>query len=339
MNNAADAEVKNSGNVAFKKINKIEPRNEYFRVGRDTVAVDEFSEGESGSEFPVTFSTLKRSRKIQRVVFLWRKAFARSLVGARLVQACHGMHQGLLKMGSTKNLFGSKQHLVDMRELKKKRRCLLLPADKFKTFWTIVIVVLLVYTAIFVPYKIAFIEEAGAFLEGMEATVDILFGVDIVVNFISAVEDSSGKLIIDHKTIAKNYMSGWFWLDFLACFPFNLIPIGGEASAASGNQQVLRLARLPRLYRLVRLLRMIKMLRVLKNSRIITEAIELLQVNPALTRLTKILFGVLYLVHIFACIWFFVANFNSKYDCWVDQLGLWDEPGPYKYMVSVYWAF
>ena len=54
----------------------------------------------------------------------------------------------------------------------------------------------------------------------MEATVDILFGIDIVVNFISAVEDSNGRLIVDHKTIAKNYMSGWFWLDFLACFPF-----------------------------------------------------------------------------------------------------------------------
>ena len=84
---------------------------------------------------------------------------------------------------------------------------------------------------------------------------------------------------------------------------------------------------------------MIKMLRVLKNSRIITEAIEMLQVNPALTRLTKILCGVLYLVHIFACIWYFVANFGKKYDCWIDQMGLWDEPGPYKYMVSVYWAF
>ena len=102
---------------------------------------------------------------------------------------------------------------------------------------------------------------------------------------------------------------------------------------------MLRLARLPRLYRLVRLLRMIKMLRVLKNSAFITEATEVLQLNPALTRLTKILFGVLYLVHIFACIWYFVANFSKKYLCWVDQIGMWEEAEMYKYMVSVYWAF
>ena len=102
---------------------------------------------------------------------------------------------------------------------------------------------------------------------------------------------------------------------------------------------MLRLARLPRLYRLVRLLRMVKMLRVLKNSRLITDIVELLQVNPASTRLTKILFSVLYLVHVFACIWYYVAMFNGKYDCWVDQMGLWDEAPLYKYLISVYWAF
>ena len=206
-----------------------------------------------------------------------------------------------------KNLYGSKQQLISMRELKNNRTCLLLPQDRFKVFWTIVIVLLLVYTAIFVPFKIAFVETESNVWKGMDATVDILFGIDIIINFISAYETSDGRLVIDHKKIAVNYLQGWFFLDFLACFPFNLI-LSGDESGVSGNSSILRLARLPRLYRLVRLLRMIKMLRVLKNSRVITDLIELLQVNPAVMRLTKILFSVLYLVHIFACLWYFVAN-------------------------------
>ena len=64
----------------------------------------------------------------------------------------------MLKMGSTKSLFGSKQNIIDLRELKKKRNCLLLPHDRFKAIWTVIIVLLLIYTAIFVPYRIAFIE-------------------------------------------------------------------------------------------------------------------------------------------------------------------------------------
>ena len=226
--------------------------------------------------------------------------------------------------------------MVDVHERKRKRKCLLLPNDRFKTLWTIVIVILLIYTAIFVPYKIAFIEDESTFLTVLEAMVDILFGVDIFISFCSAVEDKSGKLIVDHKEIAKVYLKGWFWLDFLACFPFQLIDF---EDSFSNNKSVIRLARLPRLYRLVRLLRMVKMLRVLKNSRIISDIIELLQVNPAMTRLTKILSGVLYLVHVFACIWFFVANFENKYDSWADQMGLWDEEPMYKYLISVYWAF
>ena len=110
----------------------------------------------------------------------------------------------------------------------------------------------------------------------MDASVDILFGIDIVVNFVSAYEQPDGRLIIEHKKIASNYLRGWFILDFLACFPFQLIPLGEDTSGVSNNSGILRLARLPRLYRLVRLVRMIKMLRVLKNSRVITDLIELL---------------------------------------------------------------
>lgn len=43
-----------------------------------------------------------------------------------------------------------------------------------------------------------------------------------------------------------------------------------------------------------------------------------------MARLSKILFLLLYLVHIFACLWFFVAHFEKKKDCWADSLDLWD---------------
>jgi len=181
-----------------------------------------------------------------------------------------------MKKGSVKQLLGSKQHIVEINKLKEKRRFLLLPDDKLKTFWTIVIVVLMVYTAIFVPFKIAFVEIDSGFLAILDGVVDILFAIDIIVNFLSAVEHpKTGKLITDHKEIAKIYLMRWFWLDFLACFPFQFLSFGDDDDVSS-NRGVLRLARLPRLYRLVRLLRMVKMLRVLKTSRTITDLIELL---------------------------------------------------------------
>ena len=115
-----------------------------------------------------------------------------------------------------------------MRADSRHKVCLLKPTSKFKAFWSLIIVVLLVYTAIFVPFKIAFIEQDPFALVILEATVDCLFGLDIFINFISAQEDpNTNQLITDHRIIAKNYLKGWFLLDLLACFPFQLIPLGG----------------------------------------------------------------------------------------------------------------
>lgn len=47
---------------------------------------------------------------------------------------------------------GSKKHIIEMQLQKKKRPCLLMPDDKVKALWTIVIVLLMLYTAIFVPF-------------------------------------------------------------------------------------------------------------------------------------------------------------------------------------------
>ena len=148
-----------------------------------------------------------------------------------------------------------------------------MPDHKFKGLWTSVIIMLLIYTAIFVPVKIAFVNDTAQSLVVLDTIVDVLFFIDIIVNFLSATETKSGKLITDNKAIAKNYITGWFWLDLVACIPFDLLQ--EDESPSSGNNELIRLLRLPRLYRLVRLMRLVKMVRVLKNSRLITELIEL----------------------------------------------------------------
>ena len=95
-------------------------RKPYFNLGRDTKEVDEYTEGESDSEFPVSIKALKRSRRTQRLVFLWKKAIGRSIVSARLLQATYATHKQLIKEGTIKNLFGSKQHIAELRQMQEK---------------------------------------------------------------------------------------------------------------------------------------------------------------------------------------------------------------------------
>jgi len=99
------------------------------------------------------------------------------------------IHRDVLKYGTTKNL------MADAKELQVHARkgglghCLIMPDGKFKTVWNMIIIFLLIYTGSYVPYKIAFIDEDSKGVEIFEYIVDILFFMDIIINFFSATDD------------------------------------------------------------------------------------------------------------------------------------------------------
>ena len=78
---------------------------------------------------------------------------------------------------------------------------------------------LLVYTATYMPFRIAYIDETSTEQAIMEWIVDVLFMLDIVINFFTAFEDRFGVYHFKLKQIALNYVRGWFFLDCIACFP------------------------------------------------------------------------------------------------------------------------
>ena len=120
-----------------------------------------------------------------------------------------------------------------------KTRIILLPNDRAKIFWNLVLISLLLYTATIMPYRVAFFEELNPSLglRIFDATVDILFALDMIVNFISAYEDAEMKVIIDPWKIAKQYMKFWFWADMFACIPFQMF-IGSSQRSGGYNKLV-----------------------------------------------------------------------------------------------------
>ena len=143
-----------------------------------------------------------------------------------------------------------------------------MPDDPIKRFWNILMIFLLFYVASWVPVAICFQESNTTDIltagEVFDIIVDVLFFMDILINFLSSYEDPvSGLPVISIKKIALNYLTGWFILDILAVLPVGLVE---KAFSGGENLKLARLARLPRLYRLIRILRMVKMLRVFRKS-------------------------------------------------------------------------
>jgi len=100
------------------------------------------------------------------------------------------------------------------------RPYILLPSSAFKYYWNMIIIVLLLYTATYMPYRTAFEDEAtfGWFI--CDIVIDSLFVIDIFVNFLSAYEDADGMMQVQLHKIAMHYVKGWFFIDFIACVPF-----------------------------------------------------------------------------------------------------------------------
>ena len=96
-----------------------------------------------------------------------------------------------------------------------------MPESNFKRFWNIIIILLLIYTASFVPVKTAFFDDDPHGLAEFEQVLDALFMLDLIIQFFSAYQDpSTGFIEVRPKMIAKNYISSWFLIDATACIPF-----------------------------------------------------------------------------------------------------------------------
>ena len=95
----------------------------------------------------------------------------------------------------------------------------ILPTHSWKYKWDILIVFLALYSCLVSPLEIgfSFAWDGMALVEGF-VTCAFLF--DLVFNFCTAYEDSSGKLETSASKIRSRYLARWFIVDFFASFPF-----------------------------------------------------------------------------------------------------------------------
>ena len=212
---------------------------------------------------------------------------------------------------------------------------IILPDSKFKTVWNITVILLLAYTSTYVPYQVAFVDQDSSFEVFLNYCVDILFGLDILVNFFSAYE-ANHRVEIRLKPIVKNYVTGWFTLDLVATFPTQVF-LDGQSN--SGVNKLARLARLPRLYRLFRVLRIFKIFKLFKYNKKFQQWFGYLNLGATATKMLKLVVMGLFLIHLFSCIWFLTAKLDDMNDdTWPVRKDLVYASTMILYFESVYWA-
>lgn len=56
----------------------------------------------------------------------------------------------------------------------------------------------------------------------IDSIVDVVFFIDIVLNFHTTFVGPGGEVVSDPKVIRKNYFKSWFLIDLLSCLPYDV---------------------------------------------------------------------------------------------------------------------
>ena len=184
---------------------------------------------------------------------------------------------------------------------------ILFPDDSLRTKWDIFITILLIFTSIITPYRIAFYEVDVLSWKVVDYVVDACFAIDIIMNFFSAYYDGNDELIYNKKTIAIRYISSWFFIDFISILPFSLILDSGNFA------KLARIARLPKLYRLIKMTKLARVFKILKERSNVSKYLnDVLKLNVELERMSFFMLLFFIFCHITACFWVIIANLEER---------------------------
>ncbi|XP_055631731.1 potassium voltage-gated channel subfamily H member 6 isoform X3 [Toxorhynchites rutilus septentrionalis] len=177
----------------------------------------------------------------------------------------------------------------------------------FKAVWDWIILILVMYTAIFTPYVAAFLLGEPDFNQRknrkyaddpiviIDLIVDVTFVIDIIINFRTTFVNGQDEVVSHPGRIAVHYLSGWFLIDLVAAIPFDLLLVGSDTDELGLDKDetttLIGLLKTARLLRLVRVARKID-----RYSEYGAAVLVLLMATFAL------------IAHWLACIWYAIGN-------------------------------
>ena len=189
--------------------------------------------------------------------------------------------------------------------------------DQLKASWDIFVMVVLIFSCLTIPYRVAFVKEDTFQWEVVNNTVDICFLLDIVIIFNSAYYDDDYKIIDSRKVISVGYLKGWFLIDIIAILPIELIM---KADAVKYNE-MLRIARIGRIYKVVKLFRLVRIVKFAKSkNKFIVFVLRMFSLSGSCGRIFLFLSGFFLACHIVCCLWTVIAQMSTNIeDTWLSD--------------------
>ena len=187
----------------------------------------------------------------------------------------------------------------------------ILPSSRFRIVWDAALLCLVLYTSVSLPVMLSFALDTkqAVSVQVVEIFIDVVFLIDIVLNFNTAVVRDS-ILIIDKKAIASKYAKRWLAIDAASSVPWEVIFLIIEASNGSqsngadgsdlGTLGALKVLKVPKLLRLGRVFKIL----------------ERVQGAANVSRIVMLVVGMAMVIHWLCAVWYVLAKREGK---WLDS--------------------
>jgi hypothetical protein len=241
------------------------------------------------------------------------------------------------------NKFGSVKAILSENERMEKTGLFVIhPYSNFRFAWDMFTLVMLGINVICIPVCMAFPifefdtnkpinDQTEAYAAMIFRLVsDAWFTVDIALNFRTGIVEDN-EILIDARAIRKKYLRGWFPLDLISTFPFDIAVTAYTKTYLDSNGQnepnfsqstsFLRYLRLTKLFQLLRLLRVSRISRYMQQW----DEMFNLPYDSAIIymRMIAAFLWLLLYAHVSACIQFMVPMvLQFPENCWVRIRGL-----------------
>ncbi|KAH9254399.1 hypothetical protein BASA81_007512 [Batrachochytrium salamandrivorans] len=245
---------------------------------------------------------------------------------------CFSVHLGTEK----KRKRSVRQELIDVFVFRAVPIC---PDSKFSSRWLGLLLVAVMYTILYVPYAVAW-PAAVPLLPWVvfDMIVGLVFILDVGLNFITSyMNQEEDEWEVDFTKCAKHYLTGWFIVDLVASFPYDVVVIIVEYSTCgsivcqdeNGNTSYGNALQMLKLLRLLRVTKLVKY--IASRSLSVTSSLMVLVCSFVL------------LAHLFACLWWLVSVLENLPDVnWVALQSsipdLAQQPVSVQYSTCIYWA-
>ncbi|XP_062861520.1 potassium voltage-gated channel subfamily H member 8 [Trichomycterus rosablanca] len=207
----------------------------------------------------------------------------------------HLQKQDKTKLKINNNMFGENPPIPEYKVAAIQKSCfILLHYGTFKAVWDWLILLATFYVAVTVPYNVCF-TVVGVRDDVLtprsppsisDILVEILFMLDIVLNFRTTFVSTTGQVVYDTRSICVHYVTTWLFVDLIAALPFDLL-YAFNVSVYFGVH----------LLKTVRLLRLLRLLQKLERYS---------QYSAVVLTLLMSMFALL--AHWMACVWYFIGR-------------------------------